>query len=101
MNHFEWETQYVAFGAFTYTDKNGNQFDFHPVHDQQRIVGTFAKRNAKDEIHSGYYQIRIETGIFYLILDDEEYLFKATDIGFDLVSGGAIHYSFTKHQAVR
>jgi hypothetical protein len=101
MTNFEWETQYVAYGAFTYTDKNGNQIDFFPVHDQQRQIGTFALRNSKNEIHNGYYQIRIETGIFYLALDDEEYLFKATDIGFDLVSGKTIHYSFTKHQAIR
>ena len=48
MNYFEWETQYIAYGNFTYTDKNGNQFDFFPVHDHQKHIGTFAKRNAKD-----------------------------------------------------
>lgn len=90
MTIFDFELKY----ATSFVDNNGTEVHFNPLHKKNK--GSMFTITKDGNTLGGEYDIREENGNIYLGWYGTEYLFVPTEVGFNLLTGEAISYSFTK-----
>jgi hypothetical protein len=90
MDAYEFNVKY----ATTFIDNYGTQISFNPLH--KKDTGSMVTTYKDGRTIGGEYNIREDNSNFYLGWYGKEYLFAPTEMGFDLLTGKTISYSFTK-----